>query len=190
MPETTYMAVDPRRDHSLRVPRPDLSVKYDVPNACTGCHLERSKLEPVKTVKFEQYADWIRAAAEGDKEIAADLDAIDQWAADKTKEWYGEKTPATPHFADTFYKARLNRIEAQAELLKIVADRKMPDIVRGTAIVELSRFTSVGTRPVLSVTPRICRRTSMLKRRLITRRSKKLTSVVKSVMAQAVRMWS
>ena len=38
MPETTYMVVDPRRDHSLRVPRPDLTVDYGTPNACNGCH--------------------------------------------------------------------------------------------------------------------------------------------------------
>jgi predicted CXXCH cytochrome family protein len=38
MPETTYMVVDPRRDHSIRVPRPDLSVKYNTPNACSTCH--------------------------------------------------------------------------------------------------------------------------------------------------------
>ena len=31
MPETTYMGVDPRRDHSLRVPRPDLSLVLGVP---------------------------------------------------------------------------------------------------------------------------------------------------------------
>lgn len=42
MPATTYMVVDPRRDHSLRVPRPDLSVIIDVPNACTACHADRS----------------------------------------------------------------------------------------------------------------------------------------------------
>ncbi len=38
MPASTYMVIDPRRDHSLRVPRPDLSVNYGVPNACTQCH--------------------------------------------------------------------------------------------------------------------------------------------------------
>jgi predicted CXXCH cytochrome family protein len=38
MPTTTYMVVDPRHDHSLRVPRPDLSVKFGTPNACHGCH--------------------------------------------------------------------------------------------------------------------------------------------------------
>jgi tetratricopeptide (TPR) repeat protein len=36
------MRVDPRRDHSFRVPRPDLSVKLNTPNACNGCHTDRS----------------------------------------------------------------------------------------------------------------------------------------------------
>ncbi len=42
MPSKNYMVVDPRRDHSMRVPRPDLSVKLGTPNACTGCHRDRS----------------------------------------------------------------------------------------------------------------------------------------------------
>ena len=41
MPAQTYMGVDPRRDHSIRVPRPDLSVAVGVPNACTQCHDDR-----------------------------------------------------------------------------------------------------------------------------------------------------
>jgi Flp pilus assembly protein TadD len=41
MPAATYMLVDPRRDHSLRVPRPDLSVELGTPNACTACHTDR-----------------------------------------------------------------------------------------------------------------------------------------------------
>jgi len=41
-PTKTYMVVDPRRDHSFRVPRPDLTVKLGVPNACSGCHEDRS----------------------------------------------------------------------------------------------------------------------------------------------------
>ncbi len=40
-PETTYMVVDPRRDHSFRIPRPDLTRRLGVPNACTGCHDDR-----------------------------------------------------------------------------------------------------------------------------------------------------
>jgi Flp pilus assembly protein TadD len=41
MPETTYMGVDPRRDHSLRIPRPDLSVVMGTPNACNQCHTDK-----------------------------------------------------------------------------------------------------------------------------------------------------
>ena len=38
MPTTTYMVVDPRHDHSFRVPRPDLSTPLGTPNACNQCH--------------------------------------------------------------------------------------------------------------------------------------------------------
>jgi predicted CXXCH cytochrome family protein len=40
MPEQPYMVVDYRADHSLRVPRPDLTLEIGVPNACSqgGCH--------------------------------------------------------------------------------------------------------------------------------------------------------
>ena len=38
MPARSYMQVDDRRDHSFTIPRPDLSSKLAVPNACTGCH--------------------------------------------------------------------------------------------------------------------------------------------------------
>lgn len=41
-PQRTYMVVDPRRDHSFRIPRPDLSAKLGTPNACNGCHDKRS----------------------------------------------------------------------------------------------------------------------------------------------------
>jgi tetratricopeptide (TPR) repeat protein len=41
MPERTYMGVDVRRDHSLRVPDPLASLSHGVPNACTQCHKDR-----------------------------------------------------------------------------------------------------------------------------------------------------
>jgi tetratricopeptide (TPR) repeat protein len=42
MSTETYMVVDPRHDHSFRIPRPDLSVALGVPNACNKCHTDRS----------------------------------------------------------------------------------------------------------------------------------------------------
>ncbi|GMQ48926.1 multiheme c-type cytochrome [Vibrio sp. 10N] len=41
MPETTYMEVDPRRDHSWHVPRPDMSKHIGTPNVCTSCHEDK-----------------------------------------------------------------------------------------------------------------------------------------------------
>ena len=43
MVERTYMVVDPRRDHSMRVPRPDLSDRLETPNACIQCHDHQDK---------------------------------------------------------------------------------------------------------------------------------------------------
>lgn len=37
-----YMGVDFRRDHSFRIPRPDMSIGSESPNACNYCHSEDS----------------------------------------------------------------------------------------------------------------------------------------------------
>src|SRR5262249_20419326 len=42
MPAKTYMGIDQRRDHSFRIPRPDLTVSIGVPNTCNQCHSDRS----------------------------------------------------------------------------------------------------------------------------------------------------
>jgi Flp pilus assembly protein TadD len=61
MPETTYMVVDRRRDHSFRVPRPDLTQNLQIPNACNGCHQDQAKGE------------------------------TPEWAADQVQQWYGKR---------------------------------------------------------------------------------------------------
>jgi predicted CXXCH cytochrome family protein len=50
MPTKNYMVVDARRDHSIRVPRPDLSVSLGTPNACTQCHADRPAQWAAETV--------------------------------------------------------------------------------------------------------------------------------------------
>jgi predicted CXXCH cytochrome family protein len=42
MPTRTYMVIDARRDHSIRVPRPDLSITLGTPNACGNCHGDKT----------------------------------------------------------------------------------------------------------------------------------------------------
>jgi len=55
MPERPYMVIDWRADHSLRVPRPDLSVEIGTPNACTaaGCHEDETDQWAA-----DHYVDW------------------------------------------------------------------------------------------------------------------------------------
>jgi predicted CXXCH cytochrome family protein len=48
----TYMVVDRRHEHSFRIPRPDLTARLGTPNACNGCHSDKS-------------AEWAASAVEG-----------------------------------------------------------------------------------------------------------------------------
>jgi len=73
-PTTTYMVVDPRHDHSFRIPRPDLSVQLGTPNACNNCHADRPASwaadlieqwykEPLKG--YQQFAEALHAGRSG-----------------------------------------------------------------------------------------------------------------------------
>ncbi|HUQ19861.1 MAG TPA: ammonia-forming cytochrome c nitrite reductase subunit c552, partial [Gemmatimonadaceae bacterium] len=42
MPTRTYMQIDPRQDHSIRIPRPDRTVSLGIPNACNNCHTDKT----------------------------------------------------------------------------------------------------------------------------------------------------
>jgi tetratricopeptide (TPR) repeat protein len=71
MPPKTYMVVDPRHDHSMRIPRPDLSVDLGTPNACNNCHKDKAAewaAERVRTwyghtpTGFQSFARGLHAA--------------------------------------------------------------------------------------------------------------------------------
>ena len=42
MPAQFYMGIDYRSDHSMRIPRPDLTQALGTPNACNQCHADKS----------------------------------------------------------------------------------------------------------------------------------------------------
>ncbi len=60
MPTTTYMQIDPRHDHSLRIPRPDRTLTLGVPNACNQCHTERGASWALGVIKA-----WVAQPAAG-----------------------------------------------------------------------------------------------------------------------------
>ncbi len=112
MPETKYMVVDPRRDHSLRVPRPDLTVALGIPNACnlSGCH------DPTKG------------------ETAA-------WAIEQCETWYGEPE-GPPHFAHAIAAGRQGKPEAERPLAEVVRRKDHRAAVRASAISLLAQYGS------------------------------------------------
>jgi tetratricopeptide (TPR) repeat protein len=82
MPTRTYMVVDARRDHSIRIPRPDLSLKIGVPNACNGCHREKparwaadqlAKWYGHGPAGFQRFADALHAGSIGAPEAERSL---------------------------------------------------------------------------------------------------------------------
>ncbi|MFK7788879.1 MAG: tetratricopeptide repeat protein [Phycisphaeraceae bacterium] len=106
MPHRTYMGVDDRRDHSFRIPRPDLSLEMGTPNACNQCHTEQTT----------------------------------EWAAENTAFWWGVDVDRKEHYGQVFHKARDNHAGTDEQLLAVLRDKEQPPIVRGTAVLYLSRY--------------------------------------------------
>lgn len=159
MPHTTYMAVDARRDHSLRIPRPDLSVKLGTPNACTGCHIQPATIESMASMASggrqplddskklsallsdsQDYAALVRTAAASDPTLREQLKKLDQWADAQLNQWYGKERKQPPHYAAALQAARDFAPNAPQQLLKLLADREQPAIARATAAQELGAY--------------------------------------------------
>jgi cytochrome c-type biogenesis protein CcmH/NrfG len=94
MPATTYMEIDPRHDHSLRIPRPDLSTSLGVPNACNRCHTDRDAQWATTQVRawyrsplpgFQRFAGAFAADERADSTAADSLAAV---ANDSSEPWF------------------------------------------------------------------------------------------------------
>ena len=70
MPSRNYMVIDGRHDHSIRIPRPDLSVTLGTPNACNQCHEDKNVSWAETAVK-----DWYGKSDKGYQQYAFALDA-------------------------------------------------------------------------------------------------------------------
>ena len=148
MPHTTYMEVDPRRDHSLRIPRPDLSVKIGTPNACSGCHVK----DQLKTIdeatrgSLHDYADWLEAADRGEATVTDAIQTTNQWCDQACEKWYGEKRRKEPHFGEAFHAFRTGQAGAAEEMLRLALkpDELAPPLARATALSELGSAGVAG----------------------------------------------
>jgi predicted CXXCH cytochrome family protein len=80
MPGRTYMGIHYRLDHSLRIPRPDLSIKIGTPNACNRCHVDKNSQWSVDAItkwygpgRRPHYGTVIEAGRKGLPEAKKDL---------------------------------------------------------------------------------------------------------------------
>jgi predicted CXXCH cytochrome family protein len=85
MQTRTYMVVDPRHDHTFRVPRPDLSTKLGTPNACNDCHSDKPAQWAAAAIEewfgpkregYQTYGTAFHAARTDQADAAALLGAI------------------------------------------------------------------------------------------------------------------
>jgi predicted CXXCH cytochrome family protein len=87
MPSAYYMQADARRDHSFRIPRPDLTIQIGTPNACTSCHIDRGarwaatqitawRSGDTSAIGFQRFASAFSAASAGGADAARRLSDV------------------------------------------------------------------------------------------------------------------
>jgi Flp pilus assembly protein TadD len=136
MPARTYMEVDPRRDHSMRVPRPDLSVKLGTPNACTTCHADRSAAWAADAVER-----WYGRNASGGSRYAEALAAGREGARDAALELIGLASDAAhPAIVRATALLLLRRYGSSGVQAMITGTRDEDPVVRAAAVEGLDRL--------------------------------------------------
>ncbi len=118
MPARTYMVVDSRRDHSFRVPRPDLTDTLGTPNACTTCHAAKPASWAADIVR-----GWFGSARASQPTYASSIYAGRTLAADAEQQLAASATdPATPAIA---------RATALSLLSPVLSPRSLPAVEAG-----------------------------------------------------------
>jgi tetratricopeptide (TPR) repeat protein len=144
MPGRTYMDVDFRRDHSLRVPRPDLSVQWGTPNACSSCHVNDliEKVPEQQRGTLREYADWLNAAEAGDQQIAGLIEQTDQWCDEAYQQWYGPNDQRPRHYGEAIAAFRAGDPDGVKQMLALALQRDdlTPAIARATALDNLAAY--------------------------------------------------
>jgi predicted CXXCH cytochrome family protein len=134
MPKSPFMVVHMRADHSIRIPRPDLTKDIGVPNACSRCHTDKP-------------LSWVSAA-------------YDKWYGTARKPHYGTVLAAGRR-ADPAAKADLLRLAAdklsptlvRATALSLLGGYRGADVTtafRAALLDEepLMRRTAVAEAPI------------------------------------------
>jgi tetratricopeptide (TPR) repeat protein len=132
MPTTTYMVVDPRHDHSMRIPRPDLSAQLGTPNACNKCHTKQTPQWAAAAI-----AKWTGKPPSGFQNFAEALQAGNSGAANARSQLQAViDDKAQPALARASAIDRLGRMLTPATLETVNRSLDDPDPVVRLAAVE------------------------------------------------------
>lgn len=145
MPAKTFMGNDSRRDHSFRIPRPDLSETLGTPNVCTDCHNDKSNEWATKILsdKFGEpdqnhYAHALAAGRMGSPHAEALLSKL---ILDKTQPEIARATAATmlPDYLS----------QQSAQVLQMVAQSDEP--LLGLGLSSAAERIPAQYRPIFTV---------------------------------------
>jgi Flp pilus assembly protein TadD len=151
MPATTYMVVDPRHDHSFRIPRPDRTLSLGTPNACNQCHADRDANWAAEVV-----AQWYPERKTGFQTFAEAFHLGDRGAPGAQRALMTVATdPAQPAIVRASAVFRLARFVSPATLPALVAALNDADALVRTAAVDALSDADAGTR--LEHLPRLLR---------------------------------
>jgi Tfp pilus assembly protein PilF len=146
MPTTTYMVIDPRHDHSLRVPRPDQSVEFGTPNPCTGCHTGRDA-----GWAAAQVTAWYGHAPQGYQHYAAAFSAAAAGASDARAQLRGVAADSTQApIARATALAGLDPAGSRASLEALAAGLQDPDPLLRMGAIEAMAQAPVALRAPLA----------------------------------------
>jgi len=130
MPPRTYMVVDPRHDHSMRIPRPDLSQKLGTPSACTNCHTDQDaawaadhfrRWYPESPQRQQAYAEALTAARNGSPGAGELLEKLAQDTAAPAITRATALSALVPHIRRESLDSLQQGLAAESPMLRMAA---------------------------------------------------------------------
>lgn len=140
----TYMGNDYRRDHSFRVPRPDLSKEAGTPNACNNCHGNQSAEWAARAIENwygpERPPGYVEMLTKTQAGKAAPAE-LNKWITDNTQPeliratlvWYAGQFPS---------QESINIVEQALE-------SRQP-LIRASAVKAMENLASEARQPFLT----------------------------------------
>jgi len=139
MASKLYMGVDLRRDHSFRIPRPDLSTKTGSPNACNACHADKSAQWASDTIR-----NWFGHEPKGRMDYAETLHAARTGAQ-------GAEQGLSQLINDYLHTSDIVRATAASELGSYLSQHSLSTLSNAlhdpSALVRLGAVSSLEALP-------------------------------------------